>query len=159
MTKQTPVTDQEGLDKAYASPIGLYSQGSTLYNAGTASKTHVSEWWKIAANRVKETSIYGTVTQYLRRRRRINRLVGHSYGGSVALALERQNPKYKAVTYGAPVLDPIPRNPYYQPERYCNVFDPVCAADFAASKQFYFSPSAPNPHSNINTSIQKQRKI
>ena len=44
MTKQKLVSDQEGLDRAYASPIGLFSQGNTLYIAGTASLAPVGEW-------------------------------------------------------------------------------------------------------------------
>jgi pimeloyl-ACP methyl ester carboxylesterase len=159
MTKQKLVSDQEGLSKAYASPIGLFSQGNTLYIAGSTTLAHVAEWWKIPAGMVKDSNIYKRALQYLRRRRRITRLVGHSYGGAAALELGRQNPKYTAVTYGAPVLDPIPRNPYYQPERYCNLFDPVCAADLGAAKRFHVSPFAPNPHSVRNSTPSLAKKF
>ena len=92
MTKQKLVSDQEGLDRAYASPIGLLSQGRTLFFAGTTRLAHVGEWWKIPANIVQSSSIYQNTLQYLRRRHRINRLVGHSYGGAVAVVVSNATP-------------------------------------------------------------------
>ena len=63
----------------------------------------------------------------------ITRLVGHSLGGSVSLELSK-NYNIPATTYGAPVVDPIPRNPLHRPDRVACKFDPVAIMDFGAKK-------------------------
>jgi hypothetical protein len=143
--------DQMGLQSAYNDANGLYQRGDTLYIAGTRNLGHVAEWWKIPAGHVKDSDIYGKTNSYLSQHPEVKNLVGHSYGGSVALEFQKGNNSYSTRTYGAPVFDPIPRNPLHKPERYCNKFDPVCAADFGASKRDYINPFNPNPHSYFNT--------
>ena len=150
--RKAHLTDTQGLSRAYETSSGPFHQGGTLYIAGSTSMAHVAEWWKIPANMVKESSIYKKVKEYLRRHSHIRRLVGHSYGGVVALEIESESNKYTATTYGAPVLDLIPRNPYHKPNRYCNYLDPICVSDLGASRQLYVSPFAPNPHSYRNAS-------
>jgi alpha/beta superfamily hydrolase len=113
---------------------------------------HVAEWWKIPAFRVQDSDIYKKTTDYLQNHPEIDNLVGHSYGGSVALQLQKEKNHYDTTTYGAPVFDPIPRNPFHRPKRYANKYDIVAAADLGAEKMSYVSPFNPNPHSYKNNS-------
>ena len=153
------ISDSDGMTRAYAKPSGLYKDGDTLFIAGTRDLTHVREWWMIPTFKVQHSVIYRKAKEYLRKNREIVNLVGHSYGGVVALALASHNSKYHATTYSAPVFDPIPRNYLYSPNRYCNAFDPICSADQAAEKHYYIDPFNPNPHSYHNTSAHKKTRI
>ena len=49
---------EEGLDRAYSSPDGLYRDGDHLYVAGTRNLGHVLEWWKIPFHQVRNSGIY-----------------------------------------------------------------------------------------------------
>jgi len=150
--------DTEGLDTAYGNPDGLFQKDRTLYIAGTRNQGHVKEWWKIPAFKVQDSDIYTKTNKdkYLQSHPEVNNLVGHSYGGSVALQLQKDKRKYDTTTYGAPVFDPIPRNPFHRPRRYCNAFDPVCIADMGAEKKTYVSPFNPNPQSYKNTTTTQK---
>jgi len=152
------ISDQDGLQQAYGSSDGLFhdTRTNTLYIAGTRNMGHVGEWWKIPAFKVKDSDIYSKTENYLKDHPEIENLIGHSYGGSVALQFQKNDNKYKTRTYGAPVFDPIPRNPFHSPQRYCNRYDPVCAADMGAEKQNYLNFNL-NPHSYYNTSKHYQR--
>jgi len=156
------ISDQEGLSRAYNTVDGLFEdrETNTLFIAGTRNLNDVGEWWKIPAFKTKDSAIYGRAQKYLQERPYITNLVGHSYGGSAALQFQKDDKKYKTRTYGAPVFDPIPRNPFYQPQRYCNRFDPVCAADMGAEKQQHLISL--NTHSYYNTSThygEKQQRV
>jgi hypothetical protein len=143
------VSHEQGLQNAYNTDSGLFQDGGTLYVAGTRSLDHVKEWWKIPAFKTKDSDIYHNTSKYLQEHPEVDNLVGHSYGGSVVLEMQKGDKKYKTTTYGAPVFDPIPRNPLHTPRRFCNYYDPVCALDMGASKsKLMFSP---NPHSYRNT--------
>ena len=156
------ISDQDGLNKAYNTEDGLFEdrETNTLFIAGTRNMSDVGEWWKIPAFRTKDSAIYGRAKKYLDEHPYISNLVGHSFGGSAALQFQKDDKKYKTRTYGAPVFDPIPRNPFYRPQRYCNKYDPVCAADMAAEKQQRLISLS--THSYYNTSKhygEKQRVI
>ena len=148
--------DEEGLSRAYNTEDGLFedTNTNTFYIAGTRNMQDVAEWWKIPAFRTKESEIYGRAKKYLDEHPNITNLTGHSYGGSAALQLQKDDNKYNTRTYGAPVFDPIPRNPFYQPQRYCNRWDPVCAADMGAEKQEHVDRFNFNTHSYRNTRRQ-----
>ena len=63
----------------------------------------------------------------------VDRIVGHSLGGSVALQLQRDKGIPKSRTFGAPVVDLKPFSRYYgNAERYRHVFDPVSILDRGA---------------------------
>ena len=153
------ISDQEGLNKAYNIEEGLFHDinTNTLFIAGARSFHDVLEWPKIPTFRTKDSAIYGRAKKYLDEHQNINNLVGHSYGGSAALQFQKDDNKYQTRTYGAPVFDPIPRNPFHQPQRYCNKYDPVCATDLGAEKQQYFTSL--NTHSYYNTSSHYGRAI
>ena len=153
------ISDQEGLNKSYNTADGLYedTNTNTLFIAGTRNMNDVLEWPKIPTFRTKDSAIYGRAKKYLGDHPNITNLVGHNYGGSAALQFQKDNNKYQTRTYGAPVFDPIPRNPFHQPQRYCNKYDPVCAADMGAEKQQYVTSL--NTHSYYNTSKHYGRAI
>ena len=131
------ISDQDGLSKAYNTADGLYEDNTTntLFIAGTRSLNDVGERCKIPAFKTKDSAIYGRARKYLDEHPNITNLVGHSFGGSAALQFQKDDQKYQTRTYGAPVFDPIPRNPWHKPQRFCNRYDPVCSADMGAEKQ------------------------
>ena len=68
----------------------------------------------------------------------VERVVGHSLGGSAALQLQRdldkQGRKVGSRTFGAPVMDLKPFDRYYNnAERYRHPTDPVSAMDRGAT--------------------------
>ena len=129
------LTDTQGLERAYAAGSKMFRSRDTLYIAGTSSLGDVMEWPDIPLHKVPETTRYRTVKRYLDsdQGKGITRLVGHSLGGSVSLELSK-NYNIPATTYGAPVVNPIPRNPFDRPDRVACKFDPVAIMDFGAKK-------------------------
>ena len=85
---------------------------------------------------MRKTARYKTADATLTNNPQVKRLVGHSLGGSVTLALRKNKPdKYDVVTYGAPViggLDPFRKG---KVERYKHIgkageSDPIASLDF-----------------------------
>ena len=154
-------SDQEGLNKAYNTEDGLFedTNTNTLFIAGTRNLKDVSQWPKIPLFKTKDSNIYNIAKKYLDEHPNIANLVGHSYGGSAALQFQKDNNKYETRTYGAPVFDPIPRNPWHKPQRYCNRVDPVCSADLGAEKQEHLTNFNLNTHSYYNTSTHYGRAV
>jgi hypothetical protein len=63
----------------------------------------------------------------------VDRIVGHSLGGSVALQMQKDHHIPKSRTFGAPVVDLKPFGRFYgDAERYRHVFDPVSILDRGA---------------------------
>ena len=119
----------------------------------------VSQWEKIPRFKTKESDIYNRAKKYVEDHPNLSNLVRHSFGGSAALQFQKDDNKYQTRTYGAPVFDPIPRNPWHKPQRYCNRFDPVCAADMGAEKQEHLTNFNLNTHSYYNTSTHYGRTV
>lgn len=133
---ENELSDTEGLQRAYAAGSKMYHHKNTLYIAGTSSIGDVLEWPDIPLHRIPETTRFKTVDRYLSgisKDQMPSRIVGHSLGSSVGMELEK---KYNihSTSYGAPVFDPIPRNPFHMPDRYACRFDPVASLDFGAKK-------------------------
>jgi hypothetical protein len=130
------ITDTIGLERAYASPSKLYRHRGVLYIAGTSSVGDVMEWPDIPLHKVPQTTRYKTAKRYLDSDdgQGITRLVGHSLGGSVALEISKNYNISNATTYGAPVVDLIPRNPWHKPDRIACKGDPVAILDLGAKK-------------------------
>ena len=70
----------------------------------------------------------------------VERVVGHSLGGSVALQLQRDKNIPKSRTFGAPVMD---FSHDERAERYRHPLDPVSIFDRSA----HWGPFSINPHS------------
>ena len=63
--------------------------------------------------------------------RPVDRIVGHSLGGSVALDMQKNHGISQSRTFGAPVFD---LNPFGQSERYRHPLDPVSILDRGATR-------------------------
>jgi len=122
------VTDTQGLNSAYGAEHNIYTNGDTLYIAGTQAGKLVSgslpwNWGSGNFSKgaedvwddVSKIPFYGDLknsTRYkeaetaLKANPNIKRVVGDSLGGSVALELQKQYPQLESRTYGAPIWDP-----------------------------------------------------
>ena len=141
--------NQLGLDRAYKRSKGILpyiaSDSDTLYVAGTQNTQDVYDDVRhvppLPWSDMKQTERYKTAETYLNKNPQIKRLVGHSLGGSVVLALQRNNPErnYEVVTYGAPVfvdLNPF-RDKKFKVQRFKHIgreaqSDPISMFDMGA---------------------------
>jgi hypothetical protein len=147
---------EEGLNRAYSSPDGLYRDGDHLYVAGTRNFGHFLEWYKIPFQQVQNSSIYQNMDNYLKDNPGINTLVGHSYGSSAFLEKQKQDNRYKTIAYNSPVFDNIFKNhnKITQTNRYANAFDPVAMFDFSSKRSF--TPTSLNVNSYTNAGRNKE---
>ena len=101
--ERNPITDSEGLRRAYESESGLYLYGDQLYVAGTRGLHDVLHGWpRIAARKITDTERYKDALELLKSLPfKVKGLVGHSYGGSTAAELGR-NYGIMTRTYGSP---------------------------------------------------------
>jgi hypothetical protein len=149
------LSDQEGLDKAYAAPNSIYFDGNKMYIAGTkwtrdpdrtptvvdeittglTGLEHLSlqDAWddlKIPLFKTQDADRYQTAAAELKKHPEINTLVSHSLGGAVALQLNKDNNnKFSTITYGAPVFQ---LNKQLNNHRFRHPGDPVSYFDFGA---------------------------
>jgi hypothetical protein len=79
----------------------------------------------------------------------IDRIVGHSLGGSVALELQKEKGIPLSRTFGAPVLD---LNFTKESERFRHPLDPVSVLDRSAK----WGPLAAWPHTYTNFGVLQQ---
>lgn len=93
----------------------------------------------------------------------IQRVVGHSLGGSVALELQKKYPGLKSRTYGAPVLDLkgiIPNYNNKDIERYRNYGDPISIFDRSAhsvlNNKFYDQPVLTHQYQNLSKKFKPE---
>ncbi len=134
--------DEEGMNKAYgyrSFPGAAYDENTgTLYVAGSdewESWLHDDPGIPLGltqeAHRYKQAEFaYDELTN--RYGKPVNRVVGHSLGGSVALELAKNKGIEFTRTFGAPVADP---NPFQRGsvERYRHPLDPVSIFDRGAT--------------------------
>jgi hypothetical protein len=135
--------DEEGMNNAYgyrSFPGAAYDENTgTLYIAGSDSwrswyddAVNIPIWGDLTrAERYKQAErAYNDLTQ--KYGKPVNRVVGHSLGGSVALELAKNKDIEFSRTFGAPVTDP---NPYHRgaADRYRHFGDPVSLSDRGAS--------------------------
>jgi hypothetical protein len=158
------ITDAEGLARAYAQG-DTYSHGGTLYIAGSHT---AQDWW----DDVTKIPFWGDSHKIYRMQQaqkalaanpQTTRVVGHSLGGSVALQLQKDNPKLASRTFGAPVWDIFGQdselNTYAELqgkpeiERYRSYADPVSFFDASATSTMpgkeAFSFSGPHAYDGI----------
>ena len=134
------ITDAEGLEKAYS--LGDYViHGKTMYIAGSHTE---KDWYddvtKIPVwGDVRNSTRYQAVEKALKENPQVNRVIGHSLGGSVALQLEKDYPTQITFsrTYGAPVLDAWKGG---NNERYRHYADPVSILDRSSHMSFKLDP-------------------
>ena len=112
----------------------LYLKDDTLYIGGTQNirdvwddVTKVPFWGD-----VRKSQRYKDADKLLDKNAQVNKLVGHSLGGSVVLELQKQYPeKYETTTYAAPVTS------FSKGKRYRHtgflMTDPISMFDFGAT--------------------------
>ena len=129
--------DEDGLEKAYGDTTtrGTFydSDNRTLYVKGTQTGRDVwDDVSKIPFGRVQDSQRYKEAdTAYHQIQdsgQPVDRIVGHSLGGSVALEMQKQYGIPRSRTFGAPVVDFSGRGS----ERYGHPLDPVSMFDGGA---------------------------
>jgi len=111
---------------AYQTGSGVAISGDTAYVAGTRTAGDWARNTNIPINQTDHLPRYKTLEQALALRPEVRHIVGHSMGGSVALAYGAAHPQYRTTTYGAPVVSITPG------ERYRDTLDPVSMFDRGA---------------------------
>ena len=137
----SPITDREGLDKAYALPGKVFVNGDTLYKVGTSYLQDVWDDLKTPFSQTSKAQRYSDAETMMAKNPQIKNMVGHSLGGSTVLELQRNHSDrtFKTNTYGAPVAS-LTKPDNQDNHRYRNWLDPVSAADKGATSTF--KPSA-----------------
>jgi len=126
------LSDEEGLNKAYDSVNGIHVEDGTMYLAGTRthsphSSNPLHEWLEDIKIPFGQTRTLDRYVDALAVLPNVDRVVGHSMGGSVALQLQNDYPHLVTTTYGAPVLSATAG------DRHRDLLDPFSALDFGSS--------------------------
>lgn len=144
-----PITDEEGLNRAYDAKELVHVHGDTLYIAGTTfTNPHTGmpslqdvydDIYRIPFwGDLRNSARYKTADATMKANPNIKRVVGHSLGGSTALELAK-NYDVETTTYGAPVLElptmPWQKKPIKPPERYRHSGDPISFFDAGAKTE------------------------
>ena len=138
-TNDFHAVNEEGLDFAYMNKDNyLHSNDETLFIAGTQTG---QDWYdnikNIPFGDITKNKRYKDADDHLKNNPNINRLIGHSSGGNIALALQKNNPdkNYQVVTYGSPIvsLDPFKENKN-DIESFKHNGDPIASLDMYANK-------------------------
>ena len=118
--KLQDITDEEGLNRAYDTKDGLYQHYNKLFIAGTKDKIDFVDDLKLPFDEtLTKTNRGRDIDSYYRSHHEIDTVIGHSLGGSVALALEKKYKKedgnpfgiVQSKTFGAPVVSGNISNP------------------------------------------------
>ena len=131
--------DEEGLKNAYddKTATGVYYDPNTRteYVKGSVTgQDWKDDFTKIPFGNTREAERYQQANKayddLLASGKVVDRVVGHSLGGSVALEMQKNRGIPQSRTFGAPVLD---LNPLGQSERYRHPLDPVSILDRGAT--------------------------
>ena len=95
------ISDEEGLKRAYDTKDGLYQHYNKLFIAGTKDPIDFVDDLKLPLNDTLNSTKRGRdADAYYRSHHELDTIIGHSLGGSVALALEKQYKKEGNNPYG-----------------------------------------------------------
>ena len=136
--------DEAGLDKAYndETATGVYYDPDTRTEYVKGSVT-ARDWyddatkipfWGDTRNAERYQQADKAYNDLMDSARPVDRIVGHSLGGSVALQMQKDKFIPQSRTFGAPVMDLKPFHRYYdKAERYRHPLDPVSIFDRGAT--------------------------
>jgi hypothetical protein len=142
LKKLQDISDEEGLKLAYDAKNGLYQHYNKLFIAGTRDfpGDHIDDLKLPFDDTLNKTKRGRDADAYYRSHHEVDTVIGHSLGGSVSLALEKQYKKegnnpygiIQSKTFGAPVIstDVLGEK---NPNRIRYVGDPISALDFNAT--------------------------
>ena len=129
--------DELGLDRAYENPQGTHYDPSTktLYVKGSVTPTDwVDDGRYIPFGATDQSERYQQATDAYNelkgQGKDVQRIVGHSLGGAVALTMQKNLKIPESRTFGAPVMD---FNPFGHAERYRHPTDIVSILDRGAT--------------------------
>ena len=84
------ITDEEGLNRAYATKTGLYQHYNKLFIAGTKDPIYFVDDSNLPFDGTLNNTTRGkTADAYYRSHHAIDTVIGHSLGGAVSLALQK----------------------------------------------------------------------
>ena len=136
------ISDEEGLKRAYDTQDGLYQHFNKLFIAGTKDfpQDHIDDLKLPFDDTLNKTKRGRDADAYYRSHHEIDTVIGHSLGGSVSLALEKQYKKegtnpygiVQSKTFGAPVISGNVLGEK-NPNRIRYVGDPISALDFGST--------------------------
>ena len=136
------ITDEEGLKRAYDTTDGLYQHYNKLFIAGTRDfpGDYIDDLKLPLNDTLNKTKRGRDADAYYRSHHEIDTVIGHSLGGSVSLALEKQYKKegnspygiIQSKTFGAPVISGNVLGEK-NPNRIRYFGDPISALDFNAT--------------------------
>ena len=131
--------DEEGLANAYNDKTakGVYYDPNTRteYVKGSVTgRDWYDDFTKVPFGNTRDSERYQQADKayddLLAKGKVVDRVVGHSLGGSVALDMQKNHGIPQSRTFGAPVLDV---NPFGHSERYRHPLDPVSILDRGAT--------------------------
>ena len=115
------ISDEEGLKRAYDTKDGLYQHYNKLFIAGTKDfpQDHIDDLKLPFDDTLNKTKRGRDADAYYRSHHEIDTVIGHSLGGAVSLALEKQYKKegdnpygiIQSKTFGAPTVSGNISNP------------------------------------------------
>jgi hypothetical protein len=142
LKKLQDISDEEGLKLAYDAKNGLYQHYNKLFIAGTRDfpGDHIDDLKLPFDDTLNKTKRGRDADAYYRSHHEVDTVIGHSLGGSVSLALEKQYKKegnnpygiIQSKTFGAPVIstDVLGEK---NPNRIRYFGDPISALDFGST--------------------------
>ena len=137
LKKLQDISDEEGLKRAYDTNDGLYQHYNKLFIAGTKDPIDFVDDLKLPFDDTLNMTTRGRAAdKYYRSHHDIDTVIGHSLGGSVSLALEKQYKKegtnpygiVQSKTFGSPTVSANFTN--NNPNRIRYFGDPISALDF-----------------------------
>jgi hypothetical protein len=143
-----PITDKEGLDKAYAANEKLYVNGKTMYVAGTSNLQDAWDDLKIPFGLTSKAKRYKDADALLAENPQVENLVGHSLGGASVLELQKNHGEktFNTNVYGTPTLSF--KNPNkITDNRYRNFTDPISILDRGAA-------TTPSKETSMSSKVQ-----